>query len=492
MAKEEAMIVDTARVLDAAMKYLLAIINMKKNTHREQLMLKSMQAIAGGETAFYSIVSNEDAREITKILEERNIPFFTAENGENTTIFVQERYVDTLHEVEEMYQFTNLEHFKQCNGLDLAQSLAGAYDNIPVLHYDDQMMANLAVQKLFNSGITCAVEENKDGSFDVIMHPNCMYHSGAENDFNGFQLQMAYESVRANGLNLRIEQAAWDMKQIDKFSKAAAEGKTVIFADYDSTRCDNSMKIKAEDKRLYIMEEGEKHWKEISGGEIQNMEEVRNLCSAYAEKIENNTCFEPAQYKSLESIGRELKKTEKNTPEFLELREKELAVMLDALGGEEAVKSDKRSLLRPPHDGNHEEQRKVYNKNKKVDKELQDMLAGVQKDAGRKTQQQFPNVSCVNPKQTMQALEYEKGQIINILKAGLEGNDQRVVNYVGDNKDRRKQIENIINTLENGDRALPKVSMVSLGKQLSKELNRERRKEKEAGKDLLPKENEKE
>lgn len=92
----------------------------------------------------------------------------------------------------------------------------------------------------------------------------------------------------------------------------------------------------------------------------------------------------------------------------------------------------------------------------------------------------------------MQALEYEKGQIINILKAGLEGNDQRVVDYVGDNKDRRKQIESIINTLENGDRALPKVSMVSLGKQLSKELNRERRKEKEAGKDLLPKENEKE
>lgn len=298
-----------ATIMSDVIKMLAAMLASQKekiNDARTELMKKCAEMIKEGEGGGFKLFSNEDAAQIEEMLVKSKIPFLPVANGNNTMIIIPEKYEGEFLRVQEMFRFTDLNYYKDIDELTLLSSIDGSYDRVPKLEYGSIEAASLAKEKLFASGITCSMEKNDNGSYDILLHPNCMFKPGNHKDYTDFELLMAYEQskdCRALGAGdewkkIRLEQALYDEGRINEFARRAANGENVVLSDLSPDK-ENKFFIEAGNGRITInFMNNNGDWRKDIIANCENMtpDAINKFCSRYTEKIHNMGVISKKEY----------------------------------------------------------------------------------------------------------------------------------------------------------------------------------------------------
>lgn len=299
-----------AQIMASFVKMLQALLAPEEIRGNERLeaMKKCSDLLMSGDPGCYKLFSNEDAKEMEKLLIKEGIPFIPVASGNNNTVMVvPKKYEEQYLEIQEAFRYTDLKAYKEVDEMNMLDSLRPVYDKVPVLHYDTQEMATLAAEKLYASGMSCSVGKNLDGSFDIIVQPMVMYKNGPAPDFTMFELLMAYEQSKNSPIlgvgdewqKARLEQAKYDEGRMEDFAKRALKGENVVLSDLSPNRM-ATIYIEAKNGEIFInkMDETSGEWDSITCKKCENLtpDDIKKMCSRFTEEIHDMGCIPATEF----------------------------------------------------------------------------------------------------------------------------------------------------------------------------------------------------
>lgn len=383
------------------------IQNAKLKDKTKEMMMRFVDRVNSGEYPVVYKVSQSRTKELMDLLEAQNIPYYmidTKQHDGDTIFMVSEKDQEAFFEILQSFEMTNLNFYKDCDVLTMMNSVKGVYEETFIYNYEDEVAADIAVQKAYNAGIAVAKEKNDDGSYSVVFHPNSIYntHDG-EKGLLRFELAMAKENAKNNiiadeikgttDLDLRIKQAEWDNAQFEKFAENVLKGKECTFEDYEGK---SDCFIEFKNNNLYVKEFKNGMWTDqvMSGiNDCKDKETIKKLCSAYAERIKNNTCIDN---KELRDAVEEFRKDITNTTKRQELGE---------------IITDKNGKVMDCRDKSNSDQ--LYSG---YDDELKEIL----KEAKEACRKKYPDVKISNVGVIKDAIKFEKEYVIGALRREAE------------------------------------------------------------------------
>ncbi len=294
-------ITSMAQIWAEVCKLLATILAGEKELtdERARAMKECAELLQNGDPGCYKIFSNEDAKEMEALLLKNNIPWLpVASGGRETILVVPKKFEAEFLEIQEAFRYTDIGQYKDVNENDMLESLKNVYDTVPVLHYDSNEAASLAVEKLYASGIPCSKEKNPNSdTYDIIIHPQSMYKNGPGNDFTTFELLMAYEQSKnceALGVgdewqNMRLEQAMFDEGRMDDFAMRAARGENVVLTDLSPDK-PSKFYIEAKNGEISVgrlNDDGKWEKTTFRNCDKAGIDDIKKMCSRYTEEIHN-------------------------------------------------------------------------------------------------------------------------------------------------------------------------------------------------------------
>lgn len=441
------------------------IQNAKLKDKTKEMMMRFVDRVNSGEYPVVYKVSQGRTKELMDLLEAQNIPYYmidTKQHDGDTIFMVSEKDQEAFFEILQSFEMTNLNFYKDCDVLTMMNSVKGVYEETFIYNYEDEVAADIAVQKAYNAGIAVAKEKNDDGSYSVVFHPNSIYntHDG-EKGLLRFELAMAKENAKNNiidekdttALDVRIEQAEWDNAQFEKFAENVVKGKECTFEDYEGK---SNYLIEFKDNNLYVKKFENGVWtnKVMNGiSDCKDKETIKKLCSAYAEKIQNNTCIDN---KELRDAVEAYKKND-----GMEELDKLSELITDKNGKEKGCRKKSTSDL-------------LYSK---YDNELKDIL----KEAKEACRKRYPDVKISNVGVIKDAIKFEKEYVIGALRKKadkeVDGDHKDWLNNVADSLEGKGK-ETILTPVKSGTDSIKSI-INNFTKTAEKETGKEE--EKEAG-----------
>ena len=305
MGTETNVVPDANQFNDSIDKFVrvLETIYSRDNDHSRKAALnrKCVEMLAGkkNNAAVFKTVQAKYVQDIEKQLIENKTPFITIPTGTGDVMFVTpNKYEADLLKAQENVMFTTTDYMMSCNALSIVNSAEDmGYKQVVKLDFTDKDVAMLAVQKLYQNNIPSGLVENKgdDGtvSYTLYAHPRCMYKEDGR-DIISLRLDMAFEASKgtelfggenSSYLDTRLQQAAYDSRQLEEFAKAVKSGKSVVLGDPFG-----KSNVYLETKNGEIMlhtRGGDNKWTErkLDVSQKASPKAIRDLCSVHADRI---------------------------------------------------------------------------------------------------------------------------------------------------------------------------------------------------------------
>lgn len=458
------------------------------NNKRVELMNKCSDMLAGKDAseASMKLINEKYAMEIDKYLCDHDIPHYTMPVGNNNyLVLVPAQYERDLLRAQEDIGYTNTDFIAECNTINIAESAKNmGYNNLVKMEFADDKSAHLAMQKLLQAHIPCSRDKNPDGSVTIYTHPQALFREN-EDDMAKYRLAMAIEDAKASELfggenstylSTRLAQSEWDDKQLNDFAASVADGRNTVLGD---PRGGSGLYLEAKHGELFVHTKLNGEWteKKLNANlEKASNEDIKNLCSSYADKINNMVQMSSHTWNTKFKFGI----TDKEDPDVKKY--------LGLYKGEEKVNN----YCRPKN----LKKDSVYNQVAKDPKYgLDNLVAQINKEACKRVKAELGDVRPTDSKQSQKAYELEVQYISDLL---IDTNFKPVQDFLTHNEgmsvEDKKQWLNDIRDSLNGvhkskdldfkleNQKIDKKFINELGKILQGDKSNENSKEDEKGK----------
>ncbi len=383
---------------------MLATEKEKVDDPRTEAIKRCAELLQNGDPGCYKLFSNEDAAQVEEMLVKAKVPYLPVANGTRTVLVIPEKYENEFLKVQEMFRYADASIYKDIDERTLIDSVKDCYDRVPRLQYDSIEAASLAAEKLYACDITCSMEKNDDGTYDILVHPQSMYKSGPGSDFTRFEALMAYEQSKNSEVigagdkwvNTRLEQALYDEGRMDEFANRAAAGENIVLSDLAPDK-ESTFYLEARNKVITAnYKDSDGSWKKqtLKNSETLNPDEIKKLCSKYTEEIHDMGVIKAAEYN--EHYKGKIPDKDYRTPE--NVRPVFMNTKLEKFGSEE----------------------------------VKPLLERLSNEAGRAARSNgFGNVKRTDLKQVSAALTFERKYIIEKLR---NPQDKEIREFINSNK----------------------------------------------------------
>ncbi len=371
---------------------------------REEAMMRCAEKLAKGGEASYKLFSNEDAKKIENLLLNEEVDFLSIARGTNETMIVIGKEDEgKFLEIMENFRYMDMDYYKDLNEKELLTSIEKNFQSVPKLYYRTQEAASLAAEKLYASKMSFAMEQNPDGTYEIILHPLNMYKEGPGSDFTMFEVLMAYEQSKNSPIlgvgndwqNMRLEQAAYDEGRMEEFARRAALGEDVVLSDLSPYK-ESNFYIEARHGEITINERNpEGEWEQKTfrmDGERATPDEIKKMCSRYTEQIHDMGVTDSKTYE--EHYKGKIPSQDFRTKEN----------------------------IRPVFDNGVMERFGT--------EELKPLLMSLQKAAGREARKKFSKINHTDLSQVSEALSFQRSYVVDKLK---DPNDALVAEFLTKN-----------------------------------------------------------
>lgn len=268
---------------------------------KKMKMLDTMRrhALMGGHFA-YNSVPKQFAKNISMALEHENIPYVMTPDERGDMMFVlKDKDASKFYEIQKSFYQMSTDYAKELTPETiLALYKTQGIKEVDTLAFENKDMAQIAMQKLYQSGVTFASKEEGDKT-TLYISPMSMY-SELGGDLNNFELLHAFEQAKADDvlmkampegseslLDLRFKQDAYDRQKIMQFSQALKAGGGVVLCNGKGSQ---STYIQVDDKRnVRVMELKNNVWTStrLNIDPKADAKDIAVIISKYAEKIKN-------------------------------------------------------------------------------------------------------------------------------------------------------------------------------------------------------------
>lgn len=286
-------------------RLLYETIQSKTNIkeQQERLMKKFVQ---GSGPVVGSAVKPQKAEDLREELIAHNIPFMEVPGQQNGTLFlVRKENEQNFIDIQQALAAKDTALSKELTFEDglRALKMLGA-KNVPVLTFKDIQMAEIAKQKIFQSGQTFISNTDSSGRTQVILFPTAVFNEHGQ-DLEFFKLTHALTQARADEtlspkdetgepalISLRKKQAQYDKQQVLKFISEAKKGKHVVLGDI---RGNGNMYIEAKSSEITVRYKN-KEEVSISYSPDDDLNTIAATLSRYTEDIYNMSVFKGSFY----------------------------------------------------------------------------------------------------------------------------------------------------------------------------------------------------
>lgn len=275
---------------------------LKNDENQKKMkMLDSMRrhAMLGGHFA-YNAIPRQFAKNISMALEHEGIPYIMTPDERGDMMFVlKDKDANKFYEIQKSFYLMSTDYTKELT----PETILSLYrtqgiKNVDTLSFENEQMAQIAMQKLYQSGVTFA--STKDGNKTTLyISPMSMY-SEAGQDLNNFELLHAFEQAKTdnvlvnclpkgsdNLLDLRFKQNAYDQSKITHFSQALAAGGEMVLCNGKGSQ-NIYIQVNA-DRSVSVMELKNNVWTStpLNINPNADVKDIAIVISKYAEKIKN-------------------------------------------------------------------------------------------------------------------------------------------------------------------------------------------------------------
>lgn len=257
------------------------------------------QMVEGQGSIHGSAVYPDHLEKIKQELINKKIPFFVMNNKTGQQyILVREKHKTDLLNIEEMISMQDTKLSKELS-LNSALALAESrnINRLITLSFNDKDMAEIAKQKLFQSGIvfTSCHAANKT---HLSVFPNSLFKENGK-DLEFFKLNYSLlqsrdiyktdKETESYFLTLRKEQAKFDKNTIEHFVQQALYGKHVILGDNNGA---GKLYIEAKNKEFIVHDRIKDITIPIEVLKSDAITDVYSTLSRYTENIYNMNVFD--------------------------------------------------------------------------------------------------------------------------------------------------------------------------------------------------------
>ncbi len=275
------------------------IMNKKEKDDRDKLMQNFVKG--KGEIKGTSVPSKY-AKEIEAEMIKQKIPYMPVPSDNNGYLFLvrqeeESRFVAILNAVSSK-DTSVAKELTLTRGIEVLKT-SGVKD-ANILSFNDPMMAEIAKEKLYQTGQTFFTYDN-----NIVMFPSSLYKDDGK-DTEYFKLTYALTQAKADDIfknpdekeseliKVRKEQAAYDKSEIEKFIKEARNGNDVILGNI---RGNGNTYIEAKNGKIAVMDKVKGTATPIEYLKDDPDDAIYATLSKHTEKIYNMTTFKADFYK---------------------------------------------------------------------------------------------------------------------------------------------------------------------------------------------------
>lgn len=293
-----------ARAIQQSVEKLMEMVlrRLERDNAQSKEAELSRKMLKGHGPVMGSSVIKEHSDRIREELIKQNIPFLAIKNPDGDLFLVRKGNESKLLDIEAMVSATDTRLAKELNpvnGLTIAKSQG--LKHMTTLSFNDPEMAEIAKQKLFQSGQTFIATKN--GAKTILsVFPDSLYKPSGK-DLELFKLNYCLLQARdrfkepgeieSELLSVRKAQAAFDKDKIETFIKAAKKGEHVVLGD---NRGNGNLYIEAIKGQIYVINRSAKTETPIQYYEKDSIEDISATLSRYTEDIFNMNVIEGDYY----------------------------------------------------------------------------------------------------------------------------------------------------------------------------------------------------
>lgn len=251
----------------------------------------------------YTVIPAQFKDKVIEMIEDQNIPYMVMPDGHgNVMVVTKDSDGDRLLQIQKDVEFLSTDYVKELTPQNMLSIYkAHGIKNVDTLNFKNSDMAEIAKQKLYQSGVPFAEIKGKD-STQLIISPMGKF-SRDGNDLAFFELHHAFEQSKADDLfarekgtlgsdflDTRFAQAKYDKTQLAKFAEKAVEKESFVLC---SSIGSQTVCIESGPMGVFVLEnKGEKGgWSStpLDIGPDATPKDIESLISKYADKVHNMT-----------------------------------------------------------------------------------------------------------------------------------------------------------------------------------------------------------
>ena len=307
MAESNLSAEQTWRTSSEKMQQILQMLyeRISRNDIKEKEMKLMEKFVKGNGPVMGATIINNHFQEVKEELIKQNIPHMAIPGGpDGVLVLVRKEYENQLLAIQEAVAAKDTSLAKELslrNSIDVLKTQK--INNTVVLSFNDKDMAEIAKQKLFQSGSTFATLEDGDKT-KLVVFPSSLYKQNGK-DLEYFKLNYALTQARGADMFLapgetepsimtaRKQQAAYDKKIVEEFIVDAKKGKHVVLGDI---RGNGSIYIEAINGEITVHNKDKGLHDKITYLKEDSLGVMYSTLSRHTEKIRNMMNFDGKYY----------------------------------------------------------------------------------------------------------------------------------------------------------------------------------------------------
>ena len=311
-------VADEQQYIALMKKFFDTIEKAYLNNNEDRKRMKMLDELrlhtkVGGNLA-YNAVPREFAKNVSMILDKEDIPYVMTPSDKGDMMFIlRDKDASQFLEIQKTFYQMSTDYAKELTPqtiIDLHKTQG--HREVDMLTFRDKNMANIAMQKLYQSGITFASRDIGD-EVQVYISPMSKFSEKGE-DLNNFELMHAFEQAKADDLltkvlpkgeksllELRFKQADQDKREIEALYRSLEFGGSVMCCESGN----QTLYLETKDGGVFVNEKqnGVWHEKKLDINPKCSLEEFSAVISKYTEQIKNMGVVYKEQFEKYDQMN---------------------------------------------------------------------------------------------------------------------------------------------------------------------------------------------
>lgn len=315
---------DLGKIIEVAIQIVEERL-MHDDSKEAMLAKVFMQENAAGKKTEYKLVSKEFAKDLKKLLCERDIPFISTETSTGDTLFLcTEDHTAEFYLAQKDVFSLSTTMSRECTATKMAEIAAHSTDKrVVTVSFTDERMAMIAQQELYENDVVCSMnnfyEESVPGEPDLnarmyistsSVYASYKSHHDFAHDLASAELKLAIiqtmGDVNPEILDTRKKQAAYDRSVLEDFTMVVASKQGEMYlADDEKLGNGKYLYVKDGAVAVYQRVNGKLVHDDIHIASDATLSEIRATISRQGMSIRNKATFGGQSFDKAHPVDRE-------------------------------------------------------------------------------------------------------------------------------------------------------------------------------------------